>query len=622
MPWKTMTLRGVKGSPLTNAEMDANLSTVLDFMNGVLLPQTAHDLNDYDVPGVYGQNATAGAVAGSNYPIDPQTGTPVAGVLYVHKGSSSDTSNISCQQEYKTYYNTNSTKFYRNRNSAGVWGAWVRIPKYDETWTTLSISTAQDANTLTTGNMVYTWTNAAVVTGGSNWPSVPSGHVGRGFLEVVAFSATQIYQRLVLPQYSTYHPYVFERYGQIGGTWTGWRIAGAISVVSMLPTADHGDVYVDGSGWYKWISGAYVLASVSLLLPSAAHDLNNYVEPGEWYQGSGSGATLANNYPTTVNGFLSVKQYSSASVQVYVTRETTPRTFRRTKNGATAWSNWIESVSRTDAVTRIALTAATDANTLTQDNKYYTWVDATPLTGTGAANWPPVPPATVASGFMETFYLSGVVVVQRVTLLVSGGRSREFERLGIGSAWEPWKMTSSVSDPYWLPTANCGDVYVDNAGWYRWNGTTYAPARTRITALTSAATLMDVAMGGLAANGAIIEQGSNANGIWIKFGDGTMLCVIATILNLTGASFTSNGAFSYFAVSGGIAIPAAFAGTPVIVAASFSDNDIGTRACYLGSAGIATTTAVSGMYLVSPNPSLGAVGSSGVLRYLLLGTWK
>ncbi|WNO48795.1 hypothetical protein [Achromobacter phage maay_LB1] len=478
MPWKTMTLRGEKGSPLTNAEMDANLQSVLDYMNGVMLPQTEHDLDDYDVPGAYGQNATAGAVAGLNYPIDPQTGTPVAGVLRVWKGYPNDATNISCHQEYRSYFKENSTIFYRNRpNPTTGFGAWIRIPKFNETWTTLGLSAATDANTLATGNMLYTWTNGAVVHGGSNWPAVPTGYIGRGHLEVVAYNATMIFQRLTLPQATSLHPYVFERYGVVGGSWAAWRIAGPISSKAMLPGADYGDVYVDGSGWYKWTSSGYILASTSVLLPATAHNLNDYVEPGEWYQGTVAIATPANNYPVAITGFLSIKQFGSATLQTYVTRETTPRTFTRTKNGATAWSNWIESVSRTDAMTRIALSAGTDANTLVEENTYYTWANGTPVTGSGAANWPPVANASVGAGFMETFYVGSGLIVQRCTLLINAAKPRVFERFGAGSGWEPWKIISSITSASYLPVGDCGDVYVDFKGWYTWGGSAYV-ART------------------------------------------------------------------------------------------------------------------------------------------------
>ncbi|QDH84234.1 hypothetical protein Axy14_024 [Achromobacter phage vB_AxyS_19-32_Axy14] len=619
MPWKTMTLRGVKGSPLTNAEMDANLSTVLDFMNGVLLPQTAHDLNDYDVPGVYGQNATAGAVAGSNYPIDPIAGTPVAGVLYVHKGSPSDTSNISCQQEYKTYYNSNSTIFYRNRSSAGVWGAWVRIPKFDETLTSVMLSVATDANTLIAGNTRYLWTNGAVVNNGTNWPAMAA--VARGMLEVIAFAPSQVYQRLTLPIAADGHPIIFERYGNPGTSWYAWRIAGPISSTTWLPTQNYGDVYVDGDGWYTWSGSTYNRARVAKVLPTTAHDLNTYTIPDVWWQNQSSAATLANNYPAEgITCFLEVKNFGNATLQEVSGRTTPFRKWWRMQTGASTWSAWKEYADMGSAMTHVFLTTATDANTMVLDNTFYTWTNS----GALGANFPAFSTAWPSAGYMRVYYGAAAQVSQELTFLITGQKPRTFFRFGNSTtgAWQPWKSTSAWHVAVGFPTSDMGDIYVDGDGWYAWNGSSYVHRRTKITTRTDSLDLMDFAMGGLAANGAIIEQGSNANGIWIKFGDGTMLCVIATVLNLTGATFTSNGAFSYFAVGGTIAIPAAFAGAPVIVAASFSDNDIGSRACYLGSVGIATTTTVSGMYLVSPNPSLGAVGSSGVLRYLLLGAWK
>lgn len=183
------------------------------------------------------------------------------------------------------------------------------------------------------------------------------------------------------------------------------------------------------------------------------------------------------------------------------------------------------------------------------------------------------------------------------------------------------RQAMQLFSPGEIPTTNIGDIQVDGQGLHRWDGIAYARVRSSINERTDTATQVLVALGGLAANGAIIELGSNSNGTWIKYGDGTMFCFIHRQLDMTGAVFTSNGAFSYYAIGGSIPIPAAFITTPIIVSATFSDNDIGSRSAYLGNSGIPTTTSLSGMYLVSPNPSPGSA-SSGIIRFVIVGRWK
>lgn len=244
MPWKTMTLRGVKGSPLTNAEMDANLQSVLDYMNGILLPTTAHDLNDYDTPGVYGQNATAGAVAGSNYPIDPTANTPVAGILKVWKGATGG--NLAAHQEYRSYYLNNSTIFYRNKTGV-TWGDWIRVPKYAEAMTKTALTVATDANTLTTDNTWWTWSASAVM--GDNFPPAPVKSAGS--MSTIAMSSSYWIQTCILAPSSGRRNIEYRRGGN-STAWGAWKIIAPVSLASDLPTADCGDVYVDGVGWHTW----------------------------------------------------------------------------------------------------------------------------------------------------------------------------------------------------------------------------------------------------------------------------------------------------------------------------------------------------------------------------------
>ncbi|WNO48532.1 hypothetical protein [Achromobacter phage ewik_TL4] len=461
MPLKTMVLRDEKGSPLTNAEMDANLRSVLEFMNGVILPQTAHNLDDYDTPGVYGQNATAGAAAGSNYPV------PAAGVLTVKSGGGAG--NIVAQQEYRTYFQSSAvTEWYRNKGTAG-WSPWYQRARMDQVLSQVLIGTASDANELTVANTIYVWTNGAVVNNGTNWPALPAS-VARGSLEVVAFSGTQIYQRLTLPLAQDAHPLIFERYGTAGGSWFAWRIGGPISSTAWLPTASHGDVYVDGDGWYTWGSSAYVRARVAKVLPTTTHDLNTYTIPDVWWQNQSTAATVANNYPAdNITCFLEIQNFGAATLQEVSTRTSPYRKWWRIQTGASSWSDWKEYADMASAMTHKFLTSATDANTLTEDNVFYTWVASVAV----GANFPQFTTAWPAAGYMRVYRSAPTQVAQELTFLITGQRARTFTRFGnsVNNTWQPWKATNAWHAAVGLPVTDMGDIYVDGDGTYRWNAT-------------------------------------------------------------------------------------------------------------------------------------------------------
>ena len=466
MSWKTMTLRDAKGSPLTNAEMDANLQSVLDFMNGVALPNGPHNLDDYDVPGVYGQNATAGAQAGTNYPVDPVAGTPVAGILKVWKGYAQDGTNISAHQEYRTYYRTRPTIFYRNKD-AGGWGDWVRLATYNEAMTRVALTAGTDANTLTTDNTFYTWATSAVMSGGSNWPPAPASSVG--FMEVVVLQNGAVIQTVTFRPATTRRTITYQRCSSVN-VWGDWYVVGSISLASDLPTSNCGDVYVDGDGWYTWGTSTYVRASVAKVLPTTAHDLNTYTVPGVYWQNQSSAATLANNYPAAgVTCFLEVQNFGNATLQEISMRTSPFRKWWRVQTGnTTSWSSWKEYADMASAMTHVFLTAATDANTLTADNTWWSWVSAT----VWDQNFPPHP--VKVGGFIQTYYLSAANIVQIATLNAGGGsRNVVYQRQANGSTltWTQWRLMSPLSTANHLPAVSVGDAYVDGLGWHRWNAT-------------------------------------------------------------------------------------------------------------------------------------------------------
>lgn len=78
-----------------------------------------------------------------------------------------------------------------------------------------------------------------------------------------------------------------------------------------------------------------------------------------------------------------------------------------------------------------------------------------------------------------------------------------------------------------------------------------------------------VSQAGGVPTGAIIERGSNANGEYVRFADGTQLCMFAAIINTTVAATTIQEATWTF--------PAAFASTPDTRVNLRSVNDAANR---------------------------------------------
>lgn len=425
----------------------------------VLLPPTSHDLDTYDQDGVFGQNATAGAVAGTNYPPEK-----VAGVLTVQRGGAG---NILAHQWYRTYFGNNSTIYYRNKVSSG-WGNWIRVAKYDESMTHTFLTAATDVNTLTADNVYYTWVTTIPMTGG-NWPATSAPTAG--FMRVYAGSTTTSMQEVTY-LYADQKPRRFVRRGNPLGTWGAWKADSAWSNNSGMPTADYGEIYVDGMGWHRWNGTGYELTSLAPNLPTAAHDLNSYQTPGEYCQSTTAGATAGSNYPVAIGGFLKVTQAASVNgtVQEYtvrsagtVTASSGPRRFWRVRDGS-VWSPWQEVLTAAVGMTHVYLTAATDANTLVADNTYYTWQAAAVA---GGANFP----GYTASGYMQVFWQAATVVSQELTLMLTGGKPLKFARFGNSSTgvWQPWKVLTPFASSGWFPSSDMGDIEVDGQGKYRWN---------------------------------------------------------------------------------------------------------------------------------------------------------
>ena len=426
---------------------------------------TGTDANTLTSPGVYYTNSDAQGTAALNWP------EQLAGTLLVEAAAAG---NSQVTQTYTTRNGTGGVlrTYKRVRfGTTGVWGGWQQQARFDDAMTHVYLGAAGvDCNALIADNTYYTIDQAGAVTSGSNWP--PTSSIIGGGVEVRRQAATRVFQTVTLLVGSNMKPRIFFRYGDpVGNSWQNWTMISSLSNVGWLPTANCGDVYVDGVGWHRWNGSAYELASLAPLLPTAAHNLNSYTTPGDWYQGTGASATVANNYPEgALTGILTVKAYGAAVTQEYTARATANRKWWRAQSVGSTWTAWSEVATTAAAMTHTFLTAATDANTLTSDNTFYTW---TASAVAGGANFP----GYSAAGYMQVFWQAATVVSQELTLLVTGGKPLKFARFGNTSTgvWQPWKVTSAFNSAGWMPTSDMGDIYVDGLGWHAWNSTAYKP---------------------------------------------------------------------------------------------------------------------------------------------------
>lgn len=144
-------------------------------------------------------------------------------------------------------------------------------------------------------------------------------------------------------------------------------------------------------------------------------------------------------------------------------------------------------------------------------------------------------------------------------------------------------------------------------------GTTAASARTNLGlgSAAVAAIVGTVSQSGGVPTGAIIQSGSNANGEFVRFADGTQICT-KTLAIATGSTTAIGGVYASGATAAG-AVPANFAQTPTVIPTG-TDNrgggwaamDIYPTASAWGS--FSTRHATSG-------------GASGTVYLFAIGKW-
>jgi hypothetical protein len=128
-----------------------------------------------------------------------------------------------------------------------------------------------------------------------------------------------------------------------------------------------------------------------------------------------------------------------------------------------------------------------------------------------------------------------------------------------------------------------------------------------------AATLGTVSQSGGIPTGAIVETGSNVNGTYIRWADGTQICHRRYGVGLTIASAIGN---MYY--SGGIsavAFPVGFAAVPTVEATLEDTGGVS----WVATGGAATVNATPVLYIVSPQSSASA--RTYIINLLSIGRW-
>ena len=115
-----------------------------------------------------------------------------------------------------------------------------------------------------------------------------------------------------------------------------------------------------------------------------------------------------------------------------------------------------------------------------------------------------------------------------------------------------------------------------------------------------------------AATGSIIERGSNANGRYVRFADGTQICWGVSTGRATAS--TQAGSAGYHTGLGNLTYPAAFVGDlPAYIPYTVSPQSYYGAALYDS---VGTLTATPNTYVWSPSNSF-----SAAVTYIAIGRW-
>jgi len=199
------------------------------------------------------------------------------------------------------------------------------------------------------------------------------------------------------------------------------------------------------------------------------------------------------------------------------------------------------------------------------------------------------------NGWLLVQPISSSYCAQSFISELDGKRSTRTKR----STWDAWTPTargganSDITSLLGLTTA----LSVSQGGT---GGTSQSTARTGL-GLGSAAVAPIVgtaSQSGGIPTGAIFERGSNANGEWTKFADGTMIC--RGLKDLGTQSFIAVGNVFYTGAFSGMSFPQVFSSPPETCVGIISSGGLAWAS--QGSA-FPTTTATPGFFILNPAAS-------------------
>ena len=164
----------------------------------------------------------------------------------------------------------------------------------------------------------------------------------------------------------------------------------------------------------------------------------------------------------------------------------------------------------------------------------------------------------------------------------------------------------------WLNWVVLGNAAAKNTGTTA--GTVAAGDDSRITgAIQRNAMVGAVSQTGGAPTGAIIERGSNSNGEYIKFADGTLICWFTRTVESITSNPSGGTTNLYFSSEVGLTFPATFVGTTPTVTPSAS----------LSSGGTSSWPSVRGRSLTGTSLALisNVQNAAAYLGYTAIGRW-
>ncbi|QDH83635.1 tail fiber protein [Achromobacter phage Motura] len=212
-----------------------------------------------------------------------------------------------------------------------------------------------------------------------------------------------------------------------------------------LNTADERLYFANASGQVVEPRTSY-----SSLLPTTAHDLNTYLEPGNFYQGTTAIPLTDYNYPIAQQGFLEIYAFGSATVQEYTTRTNPVRRYVRVKTGAdtTTWTQWGELTNQ-----ELARLLPSSAHNLDDYVSSDAFVQATQGGADAGTNYPVALP-----GFLEVIANSNTTVLQRYTTFTTNAVTRRcfIRTKGTGSFTTWVELLTNYNGTTYNPFLNTG----------------------------------------------------------------------------------------------------------------------------------------------------------------------